>query len=498
MAYGRLILLLLINFCGLHSFSQDVKGAFNVFALTPEVGTSSGILSRAGNNIQKVYGDLKTTIFLFEENGERFCLLTSAFWVDHQDLRPACIEILTKNLQVTPENIVTSSSHNHTVAWPLVDEIHKNAIDKAVQLSYQLGQKFVKALDLATQNLSSKLQPIHISWGRVEENRISYNRRSVDSQGRAYFMREEDRLSIAGEGYHGIIDPDATVVLFKDLKDKPLAALTNFAAHPLAAYNPEEMISFGQFPQMANDKLSAHLGGVPVGFVQGCSGDLNAKHMLTGTIEQARSLGEMLGDSFIKAAQRTVKSRRSGIQWKKTEVAVPFAKFPSLSSLEADLREMNDFIKRGNAGDQNTMYCVGMNFSVNFSPAYRARLVEMVKPWYEWGISQHTNNRIHQLPTHRTLDMVVATFGDIGFVAMPYEPFVKTGLKIKQEANLPCVLTAGYSNGSNGYIPDASAVNDREYMAGHFRYVKNGQPYAAPGADVFAIESVKILNQFAK
>lgn len=492
------ILLLVVCSLSFKTFAQGVKGAFGVFELTPEVGTSSGILSRAGNNIQHVYGGLKTTIFLFEENGERHCLLTSAFWVDHNDLRPFCIEILTKNLQVKEENIITSSSHNHTIAWPLADPSNKNSPDPAIVLSHQLGIKFVKLLDELTQKLANKLQPIRIAWGKTEENRISYNRRSVNKQGRAYFMREEDRLNIAGEGFHGTIDPDAIVVIFKDLNNKPLAALTNFSSHPLAAYNPEKMFSYGQFPQVASDKLSVYLGGIPVGFVQGCSGDINAKYMLTGTIEQAKSLGEMLGDSFIKAAQNAVESRRIGIQWKRTEVSVPFAKFPSLSLLEEDLNTINDFIKRGMAGDENTLYSVGMNFPVNLSPAYRARLVEMVKPWYEWAIQQHKSNTVYKLPTHRHLNMTVASFGDVGFVAMPFEPFVKTGLKIKKEANFPCVITAGYSNGSNGYIPDASAVDDREYMAGHFRYIKEGQPYAAPGGDAFAIDGVKILNQFAK
>lgn len=494
------ILVFIVFFTGTNqcSFAKELKGAFDWFSITPEVGTSSGILSRAGNNIQQVYGDLKTTVFLFEENGERFCLLTSAFWVDHQDLRPACVDVLVKNLKLKPENIITASSHNHTLAWPSLDPLAKNSSDKSLRLAFKLGQEFVSKLEKATVDLAKNLTPIKVAWGKVEENRISYNRRAVDQTGRAYFMREDDRLNIAGEGYHGIIDPDATVVLFKNYNGEALAALTNFTAHPIAAYSPEAMISFGQFPQMANDILSKHLNNIPVGFIQGCAGDINSKYMLSGTIEQAKTLGDQLGASFIKATNNAVASRRLGIQWKKKEVAVPFANFPSKSQLEEDLTIMNDFIARGKAGDENTLYCVGMNFPTSLTPGYRARLVEMVKPWYEWAIDQHKQQRVYQLPRHRNLNMTVVAFGDVGLIALPFEPFVKTGLQMKKKANFPCVIAAGYANGSNGYIPDASAVDDREYMAGHFRYVKEGQPYATPGADIFTEEGVKILNSFAK
>jgi hypothetical protein len=102
------------------------------------------------------------------------------------------------------------------------------------------------------------------------------------------------------------------------------------------------------------------------------------------------------------------------------------------------------------------------------------------------------------------LRVVVARFGDVGFVGLPWEPFVATGLKIKREAALPHVLTAGYTNGQNGYIPDASGVADREYMSGNYRYSSQRMPsggwppYQAPAGDAAAIAAVQILARMAK
>ncbi|MEX2565486.1 MAG: hypothetical protein WD431_06060, partial [Cyclobacteriaceae bacterium] len=359
-------------------------------------------------------------------------------------------------------------------------------------------------------------------WGVAEENRITYNRKGVRLDGSTYFMREEDRLNLKGEGYHGLIDPDAAIVVFKDEEAKAVAAISFFTGHPVAAYSPEKMISYGQFPQVASEILSNYLGGIPVAFVQGCGGNINAKHMLTGTMEQARQLGENLGQSFIVAAKSLRPSKRVGLEWSREPVKIPLSELPNVESLKKDLIEMDDFIKRGNEGDENTLECIGMNFPKALTPPYRARLVEMVRPWYVWALEQHETYNLVNIPSYLPIDIVVARFGDVGFVGLPYEAFVETGLKIKANSQLPFILTCGYTDGSYGYIPDASGVDDREYMSGNYRYRgsfgsfldwkdKKDQmphklyvarefipPYKAPAGDACADVAILKLAEFAR
>src|SRR5690606_18180330 len=106
---------------------------------------------------------------------------------------------------------------------------------------------------------------------------------------------------------------------------------------------------------------------------------------------------------------------------------------PSEEDLQKDLDSIDNFIKRGDAGDENTYECVGMNFPRALSPPYRARLVELVRPWYVWALEQHQTNNLNNIPEFLTVEIVVARFGDVGFVGMPFEAFVETGLKIKDE-----------------------------------------------------------------
>ncbi len=492
------ILYAILAFCSTVAYAEDavLKASAQTFAVMPKVGTPAGH-TKSGNKIEVVYGDLKTTVVLFEDGANKLCFVTSALSVEAGPLHNAIVNILSKNLKIAPEAVVTSSSHNHTIPYLYVDSLHIPEAGSPQFLNWELGQDFMKKLQKVAVQLAKTLEPVSIEWGVAEENRITYNRRGRRLNGKTYFMREEDRM-LVGEGYRGLIDPEAMVVILKGKTDKPVAAITFFTGHPVAAYNPEKMMSYGQFPQAASEKLSKYLGGVPVAFIQGCGGDINAKHMLSGTIEQARLLGEQLGETFIIAAKSLKKSKRTGLEWSREMVNVPLSPLPSEASLQKDLELIDAFVKRGDAGDENTYECVGMNFPKALSPPYRARLVQSVRPWYVWALDQHKTSNLKNVPTELPISIVVARFGDVGFVGLPYEPFVKTGLKIKQEAALPCVLTGGYTDGAYGYIPDATACDDREYQAGYFRYRGNVPPYKSPGGDACSVVAINKLAQFAR
>ena len=478
--------------------APTLRAAATTFAVTPKVGAPA--LSRTPQVLLEVVGDLKTTLVLFEHGEVRLCFVTSSFVLNDRSMNAACRALVAKELGLTPEQVVAASSHNHTL--PMIDIGSDGKDDRGADGGPEseprrLGREFMSSLGRAARELRDQLQPVTLEYGVAREERVTYNRRGKRPDGSAYFIREEDRL-LLDKDYVGTIDPDATVVLLRGADGKPVAALAHFTGHPVSAYNPEAMISFGQWSQVACEKLSAHLGGVPVAFLQGCCGDINSKYMLTGTVEQALQLGEYLGESYIAATKQLRASRRTDLEWTRAKVEIPHGPLPPLASLEQDLGAIDDFIRRGRAGDQNTLYCVGMNFPVNLSPPYRARLVEMVRPWYIWAIDQRKTGEAEKLPKALPIEVVVARIGDVGYVGMPFEPFVKIGLRIKREAPLPVVLASGYTDGSYGYIPDASACDDRDYMGGFFRYMPLRLPYAAPAGDAVGDVAVPILARFAQ
>lgn len=495
MRYVVLILIctVYVNLC---AQTNPLQVSSKTFATQPVEGMLASH-TRSGVQVDAVYGDIKTNVLMLQESDRILFLVTSALGIEQGKFRKLIVSLIQEKYNIDEEAIITSSSHNHCIP-SLIFEGPEPEKGTPEYLSWQVGQSFIEDFKGTISDLSDDLKTVNVFFGKAEENRISYNRRGVYPTGETYFMREEDRI-LVGDGYRGLIDPDVSVVVFKDSEqNKPVAGLLMFACHPVVAYNPEKQFTHGQFPQIASEMMSENLGNSPVGFIQGTSGDINAKYMLTGSIEQANAAGEMLGQSALIALNNLMPSKRDGLEFTTLTAEIPFEKLPSKESLTKDLHEIDDFIRRGKAGDEHTLSCVGMNFPKALTPEYRANLITGVRGWYVWALRQHDEGKLKDLPTAMAMDVVVARFGDVGFVGLPYEAYVKTGLKIKESANLPMVLAAGYTNGSLGYIPDASATTDREYMSGYFRYRGDIPPYKAPGGDAAADRAIEVLNKFAK
>jgi len=477
-------------------FAAALLVAAHTFVTPAKVGmaASNSVLD---HNIERVVGDLRTTLILLKSGDTQLCFITSPLDVQNPVLNAACRALVGRQLGISAEQVVAAGSHDHTLPMVIIE--HPQAWGRPGEYppkseSNEFARTFLEGLGAAAAGLDHDLTAAHVEWGVAQENRITYNRRARRADGTAYFVREEDR-QLLGEGYVGTIDPDATVVVFRSPAGRALAALASFTGHPVTGYNPEVPLSFGEWPQLGSEKLSAYLGGAPVGFLQGCAGDINSKFLLCGTVEQSREFGGWLGETLIRALGTLRPSVRMDLQASQVAASIPYGQLPSLADLERELDEITDFIRRGNAGDEDALFCVGMNFPRALTPPYRAKLVDMVRPWYEWAVQVRREGRVAEIPRALEMDLMVARIGDVGLIGLPFEAFVRTGLKIKREAATPCVLPCGYSGGEHGYIPDSTAVDDREYMGGFFRYTRFRPPYAAPGGDAAADAALSKLRQ---
>ncbi|MGD0342131.1 MAG: DnaB-like helicase C-terminal domain-containing protein, partial [Bacteroidales bacterium] len=131
--------------------------------------------------------------------------------------------------------------------------------------SNEISREFLEGLASTSHGLEKELVSVTVEWGITYEDRLTYNRKGRRLDGSTYFIREEDRIEL-GDSYIGKIDPEAIVVVLRAKDKHPVTALTFYTGHPVTGYNPEHMASFGQWPQVACEKLSNYLGGVPVAF----------------------------------------------------------------------------------------------------------------------------------------------------------------------------------------------------------------------------------------
>ncbi len=472
------------------------------FGVLAEADTATS--SRVDARVVEVAGPLKTTVLLLEDADTRFCLVTTHFGgTTPANVNQAIRQSLAEKLGLPPSQVWIFTSHNHSsvnfAENPVaVYDVPTRGNPPAAWLP--IGRKFLDELLSNAEKLSDRLQPVTVWWALGQEDRITYNRKGRRADGSTYFMREEDR-ALVGRDYRGDVDTQAPVVLFKNAAGRFVAGLCQFTGHPVTSYHPEKPVVFGDWPQVAADALAGHLdrgSGVPIGFLQGCAGDVNSKEMFTGGVKRATEFGQMLGKSYVAALAGLQPSRRDGLDVAVETVGVPLSPLPPREVLSAELEEMEAFLRRAEAGDEDTRSCVGLNFPRALTPKYRGRLVEPLRAWNRWALGLYDAGQAGSVPRHLELEIAVIRLGDVGLVGLPCEPFQGIGRLIRRDSPLPLSVPCGYANVSHGYITDGPNTGDREYMSSFYRYTKYRPPLARPAGDVLAQRAVEILCRFAE
>jgi hypothetical protein len=492
---------------------SNLQLAASEFELAPKAGTQTDL--RTGAKACEIVGPLKTTLMLLDDGSVRVCLITTHFGPSTPvNVSELFRRSVAEELGLPMSHVLFLSSHNHcSVAFArngvLMYESYSRVELPPAEL-LPIGEEFLKTLRSHAKQLPQRMQSVTVWWSEGYENRITYNRKGRRADGTTYLMREEDRV-LLGDDFSGDIDATAPVVLFRDDQGCTVAALTQFTGHPVTSYHPERTVVFGEWPQIACDVLASRLqtdnqsqtgatkpGTVPVGFMQGCAGNVNSKQMLSGDVKRSTALGHLLGGSYIDALKQLKRSEQNSLDFVVERVSVPLGPLPPRQALADELDVMDDFIQRAKAGDEETLRCLGLNFARVLSPPFRARMVELIRPWTAWALEQYEARAETSIETQLDLDVSVLRIGDIGIVGMPCEPFQEIGRQIRDRSPLPITIPCGYTNVSHGYIADSSNIGDGEYMSSHHRYTRFRPPLAAPAGDVLAERATEILERFAR
>ncbi|MCC7351385.1 MAG: hypothetical protein IT446_12530 [Phycisphaerales bacterium] len=477
------------------------------FSIVPKAGGVGQSATAAP--VERVCGGLQTTVTLLEDDRSRFCIISSHAVTHFYRFCNVLRSAVGRVLEIDPSHVLCFSSHNHCAfhafnpSHPLAEYGRpKNHAVLAMEDLTAEGRMMLESACQSAAKLPKKLQEAEIQWALGHERRISYNRKGYRVDGSSYMIREEDRLRL-GTDFNGDIDDEAPVIAFVSTDGKPICFLTCFTGHPATAYHPEHPVLFGEYPQIACEDLSAAHGGVPVGFLQGCGGDVNAKGVqghkpIEQSLADATRYGHYLGETYRNAARSLMRCRTQDLGLLLQSVRLPFAGVPPLAELDAQIADLRQFIDRCGNGDSDTQVCQGLNFPSNMTPRYRAALVEPLLKWARWARSFHERNRLDEAPTGVEVQIAVLRLGEVGIVGLPCEPFDAIGRRIKR--NSPCALTlaCGYMNDDDVfYVPDSGNNGDREYQSAFYRYTTSLLPYAQPAGDALADRGVEILRKMA-
>jgi len=482
-----------------------LRFAAATFEIFPKSALSSGTLW--SQPLVGVFAPLKSSLFLIEEESNLIAILTSNFITDYNHVSLLLRKFIGEELGVPLSQVFCFSSHNHS-ATQLNAKVHRtfttpNPDDLTPE--EELTDDGMELLRLSVDHaraLRDHLEPSEVRYGIGQERRITHNRKGRRADGSTYLMREEDRL-LLGEDFNGDIDDDAFVVgFFKE--DRALGFLTQFTGHPVTAFHCDSPLVCAEYPQVACDDLSRKFGNVPVGFLQGCAGDVNAKGLLSDlpaekSVLRAEGYGHQLGETFLKIAENLRKSERTGLKWLWSSVRLPYKEVPQAAELELRIQGVKAFLSRCENGEEpGTRVCDGLNFSRSMDVSSRANLVQPTMDWLKWALAFHEENRLEEAPKSLGIDIAVIRIGDVGIVGLPGEPFLGIGRKIKTDTPLPFTIPCGYMNegqDSFAYIPDGPNCEDLDYCSSFYRYTLHMLPFRPPAGDALAEAAVQMLKK---
>jgi neutral ceramidase len=334
-----------------------------------------------------------------------------------------------------------------------------------------------------------RMRPARIAVG-AGQSRIAVNRR---------FQRPEDGAVVVGRNWAGPVDPEVKVVRIDDADGQPLAALVNYACHPITV-GPDCTLITPDYPGVVKRVVEQSTGATCM-FLQGAAGNVGpVRGVARNGQHEYRRLGAILGSEASRVWWE-LQTRPSHERYVGTlESGAPLAIYAAEPHPDADTtlrvatRPLHLPLKQLPPPEQIEAEFADYNERLNHLRATggaEAELLELTMLAKRAGMRADLARRSAG-QTHRTFDLQVITIGDsIALVAMPGEPFVEIGMAIKHGSPFPNTLFSGYSNVGWAYIPMPDA-----YPLGG--YEVEITPFSPDAAGQIVDQSLALLRELGK
>lgn len=374
---------------------------------------------------------------------------------------------------------------------------HSGPINGATWSSWvKEGAEMVPAYDaileqqiagVARQALGA-MRPARVAAGSGQA-RINVNRR---------FQRPDDGAVVCGRNWGGPVDHQLQVLRIDGIDGAPLAAVANYACHPITVGPDCELVT-PDYPGVLKRAVEQSTGATCL-FLQGATGDIGPiQGVARGGQAEYRRLGQIVG---LEAARiwwelepRRRQERYAGTLESGSPLAIyeddplpdldatlrvgtrtirlPLKQFAPLDELEAAFRTHAERLDRLRAGGGDRAQILQETMLAKRA-AMRADLA-----------------RRNQDNTHRSVTLQTFAIGDtIALPVVPGEPFCQIGMQVKARSPFAHTLFAGYANVGWAYIPTADA-----YPLGG--YEVEITPFAPEAAAIVVEESLALLGDLA-
>lgn len=349
--------------------------------------------------------------------------------------------VLAEAAGTTPERVLVHTVHQHDA--PYFDLTAGKLLEASKPGGKMLDAAFheecVQRASAALKGSLAAAVPVtHVGAEQAKVDQVASSRR-VDENGkvshRRYSRCADPALRALPEGD---IDPWLKTISFWN-DDRPLAALSVYACHPMSYYGGGEISA--DFVGMARKLRDASSPRVFQIYGSGCCGDVTAGKYNDGSKGNRPLFAERLSLAMAGAWTNTKKQELKAITFRNEAMILPHSELPSMT--EAALQEKLD------------------NPQAPLSARAQAAL----------GLSS-----LKQHADGHHIDVPMIDFGAAQLVLLPAESFVAYQLFAQQQRPDNMVVTLGFGESAPGYIPTNQA-----YREG-FRE-EHGYTWNRPGAE---------------
>ena len=254
-----------------------------------------------------------------------------------------------------------------------------------------------------------------VGTGQGKVDRLASNRRYLMPDGSVRFDRGSATKNIlAIEAEEGLIDPFCKCLSFWD-GDKPVAALSSYAIHPMSYYRTGEVSA--DFPGLARSQRQRDLPDVFQIYASGCSGNVTAGKYNDGARANRPILADRLHAGMKLAWENTKRQPLTKLEFRQSEVIFPPRPEEAftIAGLEKKLTPE--------------------------SIAWDQCLAAMGLSWQR------------RLAGGQPVDIPLLDFGPAQLLLLPGEAYVDYQLAAQKLRPDSFVLTLGYGESATGYIP---------------------------------------------
>jgi hypothetical protein len=348
---------------------------------------------------------------------------------------------LAEALGTTPERVLISTVHQHDA--PVADLVAEKILrDRKLQGTVCDPEFHLRAVEkVAAAALDSRARALpltHLGLGQAKVEKVGSLRRYVTDDGTIH----HDRMSRSTNLIHkaadeGPIDPWLKTLSFWN-GDKPIAALSFYAVHPMSYYGKGDVSA--DFPGIARRARQQQTPGVEQIYISGCSGNVAAGKYNDGSPQMRQVLAGRLRDAMSAAWDATKRVPVTGFSFRNVPVELE---------------------PRGGPG---------------FTPEdLEAQLVPESKPFKQCLAAMGLSWR-KRLDTGKPITIPALDFGPAQLILLPGESYVEYQPAAQAARPGSFVCVAGYGDGATGYIPTEQYVKEHDSNLTDWCWV-------APGAE---------------